>query len=184
MIRALKRLSPWLTCALMLACAPLGAAGIYKQELPDGTVLYSDQPRPGAEEVRPPPPQVIESFRPFDFPRARGPDEPPPGDPYARLAITAPVEDEVIWSNERLVEVDVAAEPPVRDGHALLILLDGEPVARATSGTRFVLQNVFRGTHLLEAVIEGPDGEVLQRSGPVTFHMRQHSILAPTGPRP
>lgn len=185
MIPAAKRRSLLAVCALALAFPLLlQAAGIYKRELPDGTVLYSDQPHPEAREVQPTPPQVVEPFKPVTgvFPTREEPREAP--EAYARLAITAPANDEVIWSNERLVDLTVEVAPPVRtwDGHTLLILMDGEPVARSKDGTALLLENVFRGTHVLEAVIEDGQGQVLRRSAPVTFHMRQHSLLSPARP--
>lgn len=183
----MKRLALSL-CLLALALPPvLQAAGMYKRELPDGSVIYSDQPHPEAQEVQTEPPQVIAPFRPTVVPSSPGrAADREPSEPYRQLAITAPTHDQVVWNNDRLLDVAVTVTPPVRerDGHTLLILMDGEPVARSPNQTAFLLQNVFRGTHVLEALVTNRAGEVLQRSDPVTFHMRQHSILSPTRPRP
>lgn len=162
---------------------PLQAAGVYKRELPDGSATYSDQPGPQAQELELPPPQIVEPFTPS--PRPAG----SPGDEqamrqvstYEEIAIVSPTQDEVIWNNENLLEVAVDLRPPLRAraGHSLLILMDGRTVARSRGEVRFRLNDVFRGTHVLQAVIADDTGE-LQRSDPVTFHVRQPSILSPT----
>lgn len=172
---------------LGLALPPqLDAAGIYKRELPDGSAVYSDQPHPDADQLQADPPQVIAPFR--ATPSASGTparaanNTPQPA--YARLEILSPGDDQVVWNNDRLLEVAVATAPAIRarNGHRLAILIDGETVARSASETRFVLENIFRGTHVLEAAVENSGGEIIQRSAPVTFHARQHSVLAPGRP--
>lgn len=175
---------------LGLASPPLlDAAGVYKRELPDGSVIYSDQPHPDASPVQAHEPQVIAPFKPTAGSAASSParsgdsrGEPPPA--YARLEIIAPGDDEVVWNNDRLLEVAVTTAPAIRsrNGHRLSILIDGEVVAHSANETRFLVENVFRGTHVLEAAVENAGGEIIQRSAPVTFHMRQHSILSPTRP--
>lgn len=175
------------TLLLGLALAPqLDAAGIYKRELPDGSAVYSDQPHPDADPLQTEPPQVIAPFRPTpsagNAPARAANNAPQPA--YARLEILSPGNDEVVWNNDRLLEVAVATTPAIRsrNGHRLAILIDGETVAHSTGDTRFVVENVFRGSHVLEAVVENAGGEIIQRSAPITFHARQHSILAPGRP--
>lgn len=172
-----------LACALALAPALAGAASVYKRAMPDGSVVYSDQPHPDAEAVEFEPTPTIEPFRarPAPPPRATGAAVAPA---YERVAITQPVDDEVIWSNEGIVEADVTTAPGVRavDGHRLVLLMDGNPVARSERGGRFVLQDVHRGTHVLQVVVEDRGGTTIARSDPVTFHLRQHSVLAPGNP--
>jgi hypothetical protein len=172
-----------LACLLASAWACGHAAGtdIYKRVLPNGTVVYSDQPGPGAKKVEPPPSQVIDSFTPTEQPS-------PPPEPesrqaapfYTRLAITSPAADEVLWE-ENSVEVAVGMEPALNadEGHSLVLLLDGQPVVEAGQGSRFQLDEVTRGSHSLSARIEDSDGRVLIESDPVTFHVRQHSVLMP-----
>ncbi len=172
---------------LLLCTGPVvaGAAGteIFKRELPDGTVIFSDQPHPDATRVEPREPQVIPSFQPP--PPAPSTQEPQPETlRYQRLAITMPGDDEVIWDHEETIEVGVDIEPALQAGHRLVILIDGVVVADASRGGRFTISNVFRGTHSLEAIVEDAEGSALIAAGPVTFHLRQHSILSPTRPQP
>lgn len=178
---AARPLTVLLACLALVTSLPGQATGsdIYKRVTPDGTVVYSDQPDPGATKVEPPPSQVIDPFVSREQPTSPSPP-PAKGEApyYTRLAITSPAEDEALW-DETSVEVAVSMEPAVDrdDGHSLVLLLDGQPVAQASQGNRFQLDDVARGSHSLQARIEDADGKVLIQTDPVTFHVRQRSVL-------
>lgn len=179
---SLTRRFPWLVCLLGLVPCNL-PADIYKQVLPDGTVSYSNQPHPNAEKINPPPPQVIPAVKPPADTQTQG-RTPPEAAPYDQLSIAEPATDQVIWSNEQTVSVGVAIEPflQTQEGHRLVILLDGHPVAAPGDEMSLTLTNVDRGTHTLTAEVRDAQGRVLVQSAPVVFHLKQHSVLLP--PRP
>lgn len=171
----------WLACLLALASGELPAA-IYKQVLPDGTVSYSNEPRPGAEKIEPPLPQVIPAMKPAAEP---SPEQPAASAaPYATLRIAIPADDQVIWSSERTLGVSVEIVPPLRipQGHRLVILLDGTPVSGPGTETQATLSNVDRGTHTLMAEVRDALGRGVMQSATVTFHLKQHSSLPPARP--
>lgn len=173
-----------LALAGLLAAAIAAAADteIYKKELPDGSVIYTDQPDPDAERVEPSEPQVIPSFRPAPQPQTRPETE--TAFHYQRLEITMPSEEQSIWSDPGVLEVGISLEPALRSNHTLRILMDDEVVTETSSpASRFILNNVFRGTHILKAVVATDGGKLLIESSPVTFYMKQHSILSPTRPQ-
>lgn len=181
-----RRLLPISVAATLLCAAQSTAlaagAEVFKRELPDGTVIFSDQPHPDATRIESRDAQAVPSFQPP--PATPPPRTPPPGDfRYEHLAISAPADDEVIWNHENIIEVGIELEPALRPGDRLLILMDGEIVADAGGAGRFPIANVFRGTHVLEAVIEDAGGATMIAATPVTFHLRQHSILSPTRPQ-
>jgi hypothetical protein len=173
------RYFPWLACLLVLAPWTL-SADIYKQVLPDGTVSYSSDPAPNAEKIEPPPLQVIPEAEPLTdaFPEDQTPTNVAP---YAHLSIVEPADDQVIYSNERMVSVDIEIEPRLQTelGQSLVILLDGEPVDAPADETRLTINEVDRGTHTLTVEVHDADGRVLIQSAPVTFHLKQHSALNP-----
>lgn len=173
---------PGLVCLLGLAPCAL-AAEIYKQVLPDGTVTYSNEPMPNAEKLDPPQPMVIPSLKPSPD-GGIGDRAQPTAPPYHRLEILEPADDQVIWSNEREVSVDVSLEPAlkVQQGHRLVILLDGRQAGGPADDTRFTLAAVDRGTHILTAEVHDIAGRVLMHSAPVTIHLKQHSTLLPNRP--
>ncbi len=173
-------LATTLGCAAQSSALAAGA-DIFKRELPDGTVIFSDQPHPDATRVESRDAQVVPSFQ---APAAAPPrTSPPEAFRYDHLAITAPADDEVIWNHENIIEVGVDVEPALRPGDRLLILMDGAIVADAGGAGRFTIANVFRGTHVLEAIVEDTGGATMITATPVTFHLRQHSILSPTRPQ-
>ncbi len=173
-------LLPALACLVSLAPREL-PADIYKQVLPDGTVSYSNEPLPNAEKINPPAPQVIPALQPSagDMSQGQEPTVAPP--PYAALEIAEPADEQVIWNNAREVAVGISLTPPlkVQQGHRLVILLDGSPVAKSGNGTRLTLTEIDRGSHTLIAEVHDSSGRVLIRSSQVTFHLKQHSSLHP-----
>jgi hypothetical protein len=169
---------------VILAFLPLTGNGeIYKRVLPDGQVIYTDQPDPDAEKIVAPP---IQTYTPPAAPR---PDTPtvPSSDmattalSYTSAAITAPAQDEVIWDNEGTVPVSIEIDPPLQvdKGHQLTLLLDGAKVADLTQ-TIYTLHGVERGTHTLQVTIRDAEGVVFD-SPTITFHLKRH-VAAKTTP--
>jgi hypothetical protein len=169
--------------AFLILLLPLGPAGadIYKHVLPDGTVVFSDQPGDNATKVEPVPLQTYTApAAPPTRPRtpATNPTDESPG--YSTITITAPVQDEVIWDNNGVVAVDVDIQPPLRtaQGHHFTLLLDGQKVTDFTDPP-YTLQGVDRGTHSLQVDVR--DGEtVLAESQIVEFHLKRHIAPRPT----
>lgn len=172
---------PLLWLVLLLALPALSAAAtIYKRELPDGTVIYSDQPHPDAQEFRPSAPQLIDPYTAPARTTSSATTAPAQSaSAYRRVAITSPADDESVWNDDRVLPVTVAVEPPLRRGHRIAILLDGERVAQGDGTRPIALQEVFRGTHGLQALVEDAGGRVVASGQPITFHMKQHSVLNP-----
>lgn len=163
-----------LLAALNLAAQEKG----YKVVRPDGTVEFTDQPRPGAEEIPLTPIPVYEAPPLPAPPPPKAPAEPPVAEAvsYKRLAIVAPTQEETIRSNENLVTVRIALQPALHPGHVVVILLDGAEVARGR-GSSFLLREVYRGEHAVSAQVVDAAGKSLISAPPVTFFLHQHSIL-------
>ena len=145
-----------LACLCLFASHAGANSDIFKQVLPDGSVIYSDQPHPDATRIEPGQPQVIESFRPPPRPapaRREAPEE--PEFRYEHLAISSPTEDEVIWDHQNTIDVTLALKPALKaeQGHRIVILMDGDVVTEATSGTRFTLTDAERFLAELDTVL-------------------------------
>ena len=97
---------------------------------------------------------------------------------HVRLAITSPASEETVHNNDGDVRVEVVVLPDLAPGQRIALLLDGEVVARQTSGT-FELTALDRGAHTLQAQIVDRAGTVLATSDPVTFYMWRASALLP-----
>lgn len=174
---------PLIVLLLLAAMAPLHAQDKgYKIVRPDGTVEFSDQPAPGAQEI------TLPKAQSYQAPEASPPPAPPtpatpPAPPYSRLAIVAPEAEQTFQNGETNVSVSLVIEPALRPGHRVVILLDGSETASG-GGSRYSLSGIERGSHVLIAEVRDGRGRVLERSAPVTFHMRQHSQLFDQPPPP
>lgn len=168
-----------LLAALLVFCPLAVHAEIYKRVLSDGTVVYSDEPHPDAEKISPPPIQVIPPPPPAAETGKATRQRQTKARAYDAVSIASPSDDEVIWNNEGKLTVTVTVAPQlqVEQGHRLVLTMDGETTAGPSAGTTFALDEVARGTHVLRAEVLGRSGATLVASRPVTFHMKQHSIL-------
>jgi hypothetical protein len=159
------------------AAPPVTTKKIYRSIGPDGSIVFSDVPTDGAEEVDLSQPTVVDAPPPPEFVYTRE-KEAAPVDRYDMLAITSPGHDEAVRENAGNVSVNVSMNPNLSGGDQVVLLLDGREVAAGTQ-TTFRLQNVDRGTHQLRALVRGPDGSILKNSEAITFHLLRHSRLHP-----
>jgi len=165
---------------LLIASFILTAAAeettVYKRVRPDGTVEFSDEPTPGGRVIEVPGIQTY-SFEPPPPPappQRKSESVPPAEVRYQRIQVTAPAADETVYFDANGMPVSVVVKPELQPGHVISLYLDGQRAARGSSAS-FTLQDVYRGTHTLTAVVEDGRGTTLLRSAPVTFHMVQHT---------
>jgi hypothetical protein len=158
---------------------------VYKHIGPDGQTVYSDQPRPGSEEIKidtPPAPSTAQT--------AAEPDPDPASQTdfagYTRLTVTRPENDATVRQNSGIVAVELALEPAlqVEAGHRIAVSLDGTALPDIISAPVFQIGNVDRGTHSLLVSVLDANGAALISSAPVTFHMMRQSsgLNDPTTP--
>lgn len=99
-----------------------------------------------------------------------------------RLELLKPNNDETFIDTGNIVTVQLRLEPELQAGHSIWIFLDGNRVdGLPTTGDTFNLTNVWRGTHTVHATVMDDDNKPLLGSQPVTFHMRQTSVVSPAG---
>jgi hypothetical protein len=168
--------------ALLLANGTAVAATVYKWVDANGVTHYSDQPFPGAKKIEvesaqtyaaPAPPQASV---PAAAPQAAGP-------PYKTCELFRPSADEVLF-NVSTVTAKLRLDPGLRAGDKATVVLDGRTLPEVPlSGTDFNLTSVYRGTHTVGAVVQNLAGEIVCQTSPVTFHVRQASILSPQSPQ-
>jgi hypothetical protein len=171
--------TPLLALSLAFLIGPAAGADVYRWVDADGTVHYTDQPRPGAERIRVEP---LQTFTPRQVPAAAGTPEPGQEEPaargYERFTVVRPGADEGVRANDGRVPVELALEPPLRSGHRIEVTVDGETL-RGSAPTSFTLPGMARGTHRLSAVVRDADDRIVAETGPVTFHVLRVSA----GPR-
>jgi hypothetical protein len=165
-----------------LLCAAVALATTYKWVDRNGVVHYSDRPEPGAEVIQTPSAQTFRSQTPQTPAQPANSTAPaqPEAPAYTSLDLWKPQNDETVANSGNVVTVRLRLEPDLRPGHSIWLYLDGKRVdGLPDNGENFTLQNVFRGTHTLSAIVADSQGKPLVRSQSVTFHLRQPSTLAP-----
>jgi Domain of unknown function (DUF4124) len=173
---------------LAVACAA-HAETVYKIVQPDGTVVYSDQPAPGAQKLDVKP---IQTYQPPALPdTSAGAAASPakagaktPFDGYTKFVISSPVPDATVRDNNGVVAVTLQIEPALQPGHKVEIRLDGKAIGTGRS-TSVTLTSVDRGTHTVDAVVMDASGKTLATTPPVTFHLhRATALLSPAFTQP
>jgi len=159
---------------------PAFARDVYKSVNADGVVIYSDTYVEGAERIR-----VRDSKSTTTAPaeqadqQEQGTAAAPGTGGYESLEVVQPENDATIRSNEGNVSVGLAVSPGLAQGHKVKIVVDGNELEGEMPTTQFALSNLNRGTHTLVTRIVDEAGNVLISSNPITFHLRQASILTP-----
>jgi hypothetical protein len=162
-----------------------GAAEIWRWKDANGVVHYSDQPRPGAEQV-----QVSVQPPSGDAPTARNEAAQSPNadgapDPrqrpfaYTSCTVTSPAHDET-FQGVQAIRVDLAVEPGLQPGHRVQVFHNAalRPDWPAES-TSFTFSEVFRGSHTLSVRILDANGRVVCTGPSITFHLQQAGLLSP-----
>ena len=101
-----------------------------------------------------------------------------------RVEIVQPEANSAVRANDQRVVVAVALEPHLQEGHAIEILVDGNPVGEPYSGTTVELTGIYRGQHSLRARVVDEARTILAESAPIVFTLRQISAIKPTPFRP
>ena len=173
------RILPLLVC--LVTAGPAVAETVYKHTQPDGTVVYSDRPTEGAEEIRLPEIQFYTAPQMDADALSRGRSREgaeDTGQGYDSVRIASPADDETVRDNGGNVSISLSLEPSLRPGHTIDIRMDGTSIGRGT-GTSVALTNVDRGSHTVQAVILDENGREIASTGTITFHLRRVTKLLP-----
>jgi len=166
----------------LLFLAFAASADIYRWTDHEGNTAFGDNPPEGvdARPVHVQPPTTVPALPDAREILQRGQDS---GEtdtttqPYERLRIASPGDDEAVRANNGNFTVSVEIAPELRRerGHRLRLMLDGS--AHSTSESpRFALENIDRGTHRLSVQVVDNSDSVLQESVTVEFHLLRHRI--------
>lgn len=169
----------FILCAA-LATAATAFAQAYRWVDEDGVVHYSDRPQPGAErvELETAPGVEMRVPRRSATPReAAAEDDADAASVYESLVVASPGAEETLWNIGGVLEVTLNLQPALRPGHQVRVYFDGE--ARPVSGTRFQLEEVYRGVHNIQAEVVDQNGNLMIRSQPNRFYVQQTSIVNP-----
>lgn len=155
-----------------------GGTTTYRWVDAQGVVHYSDTPQPGAERLQIQPAQTFadQAINPGTQTAAPQADPPPV---YQLCVINQPSTQQSFYSPDS-VAVSVQLSPTLRDGDQLSVTFDGQALSPADdSGLNFQVSAPDRGAHVVEAVVRSPDGHTVCTAPPVTFYVRQPSLVSP-----
>lgn len=156
----------------------LGHAEVYKIVDPQtGEVNYTDTPPPvgNSEKVDLPQVNTQPAAKPSEEESNENEDTKPVA--YQAVEILAPADNSTIPPGQMDVVVQVKVIPALQDGHHLQILFDGKALGPPASTTSWVIGNLLRGTHKIQAQIVDSNGETLKESKEVHIHVKRSSRL-------
>ena len=164
---------------LLLMCASAQAT-IYKVVNEDGSINYTDSPPEGAEkEVVDLPPIFTEPAVPLP---SQSPIEEEALEDLAQplvMSILSPLDETNIPTGQQTVPIEIRLSQPLRPDQLVQVLMDGQ-LRAGGSDTQFVLDNIERGEHTIEARVVGISGDVHATSSPVTIYVHRASALSPS----
>ncbi len=163
-----------LSCALLVSPA---TAEVYKIVDEFGNVTYTDSPPEGAEVeevVLPelitqpaiPVPQREESGDPLEFVPAS----------QIQIQMVTPINQTVIPPGQMTIPVEVSLTRPLEENEVVQILLNGTLKAVSPS-TVFMLDDLIRGEHTLQARVVDQGRTVKAQSQVITVYVQRATIL-------
>ncbi|RDV28959.1 DUF4124 domain-containing protein [Alteromonas aestuariivivens] len=164
-------------CALLILTATFASAGpLYKIVKDDGSVVYTDQPGPNAEEVilssstantaqgmATPPPPPIESRRFNQLPPQQ-----------YQVRIVSPQPEATIRNTQGMLTIEAQSE--LGNDAIYELWFDGSAVSSNSSGV-FQLQGINRGAHQFLVKLLDNTGKTLASSSEQTLYYHKPSVL-------
>lgn len=149
-----------------------GQAKVYVWRDENGVLVFSDNPRPGAEEAKlkenninmPSVDTSILDIKPQKIP-----------DKY-QVVISQPEQNATIRDNSGSVFIAGGIKPIFKRGHLIQLLLDGVPHGKPQAYSMFALRNIDRGEHQIKMELLNEKGKIIASSEAVTFYMHRASV--------
>lgn len=169
----------WILLAGCLALSTAQAA-VYRYTDANGRVVFTDQPPLGVDASELELPEPNSTLMPTPHQPAATPDARPglTRPPYSTLALEGIPDAEAIRANNGSFSLEVVIDPPLRRGHQLQLLVDGEPHGQPVQGTQLQANNLDRGEHQLAVQVQaGP--KVLQSSARYPVSVQRTHVNSP-----
>ncbi len=165
-----------------LLAASTVLAQAYRWVDEDGVVHFGDRPPPDAgtqAEAIVLPKANITTVRTYERATPDSSDVDDAAEPggafrYENLEIASPSAEETLWNIEGVLEVSLNVTPAIRPGHKVRVYFDGE--TQIMIGTRFSIDEVWRGVHNIQAEVIDETGKLMIRSRTNRFYVQQNTI--------
>jgi hypothetical protein len=166
---------------MSLVCAAALSATVYKWVDENGVVHFSDQPHENAEKVQVAAPQTYKAPAAARTSSQSRQDQ-RPSNTYSTCEVVSPA-NEATLPNTYSITAAVEVSPSPHDGDQVVLLFDGNRVLGfPPGGGSMTLNDVDRGTHTLQAIVQDSSGKPLCQSSNVTFTVLQPSVLNRANP--
>ncbi len=150
------------------------SAKIYVWRNEQGVLVFSDSPRPGAEEVKITEQNIMSSpsidTSILDI-------TPQIIEEKYQVEITQPEQNETIRDNTGSVYVTGLVKPVFKQGLKIQLYLDNKKYQKPQSRAIYVLRNIDRGEHQVKMQLINNKGKVIASSKPTTFYMHRTSVI-------
>jgi len=151
-----------------------GSAKIYVWRNEKGVLVYSDTPRPGAEEVVATKGNVVKSStsietQTLDIQTQKIKEE-------YQVVINHPKHNSTIRDNTGSVYISGSIKPIFKRGLKIQLIVDGNPHLTPQTHTMFSLRNMDRGEHQIKMELLNEKGKVIALSKAITFYMHRASV--------
>jgi len=164
-----------ITCLLLLCLSTSAlatATKVYVWRNEQGVLVFSDSPRPGAEEVKVKESNIAESSVDTSILDIK----PQVIDDSYTVEIIQPENNATIRDNTGSVHVVGRIMPVFKRGYKIQLLLDDKPYEKPQTHSRFALRNVERGEHQIKMQLIDNKGKQIALSNPITFYMHRASV--------
>ncbi len=167
------------TLCVVLLAPGLAQAVICKTVDAEGVVSYADVPAAECPQAIKLPdysryaPREIPSSAPAQPTAQGGAAEPQAFTGYRSIQIVQPEANGTVRNNQGTVQVAIAFDPSLQEGHRIKLYLDGGAVPGEFNTPSVELSDVDRGTHSLRAVVSSASGKRLGDSPSVRFTLRR-----------
>jgi len=156
--------------------APVDAssAKVYVWRNEQGVLVFSDTPRPGAEEVETKPGNVIESSTSIETSVLD--IKPQAIEEKYQAVINHPKNNSTIRDNTGSVYISGSIKPIFKRGLQIQLILDDMPHLEPQTHTMFSLKDIDRGEHQIKMLLLNEKGKIIALSETVTFYMHRASV--------
>lgn len=167
-----KVLGICLLCLILPLQGFATTAKIYVWRNEQGVLVFSDTPKPGAEEVK-----VTEQNNVMPSMDTSILDIKPQviEDKY-QINVSQPKQNETIRDNTGSVYIAGLVKPIFKQGFRVQLFLDAKPYKKPQSRAMYILRNIDRGEHTVKFQLINDQGKVIASSDPVTFYMHRASV--------
>lgn len=164
----IRHLSLIANSALIIGLMPgIVHADIFRSVQPDGTVVYSDQPSGDAQAVDLPPLMITPSTQTQQLPPRNDEKD---KKPQRRISISSPSDNQIVPNGLNPMTVTTQISPELGKNDRVRILLDNRLVAYGNQN-RYVLQQLPRGQHQLQAQWVDKEGKLLAQSESISLQV-------------